>query len=173
MGMKDYARILRRSWPMVLVMAIIGLTAAWAWSSTTTPQYSATSAAFVSSDRSGTLTELTQGNAFTEKRVSTYAKLAAEPMVTQPVIDDFGLNITPSEFATKLTVSIPVDTTMIEITVEDASPSIASSLANAVMTSLRTTVAEIETPTAAQTDANGKGHQQGRPAGQDHSGQVR
>lgn len=156
MGKNDYVRILRRSWPMIVVMAIIGLATAWAVSAATTPQYSATSAAFVTSDRSGTLTELTQGNAFTEKRVSTYAKLAAEPMVTQPVIDDFKLNITPSEFATRLTVSIPVDTTLIEISVTDASPSVASSLANAVMTSLRTTVAEIETPTAAQTDAKGK-----------------
>jgi succinoglycan biosynthesis transport protein ExoP len=155
MGMKDYLRILRRSWPLIVVMAIVGLAAGWAVSSTTPPQYSATSAAFVSSDRSGTLNELTQGNAFTVQRVSTYAKLATEPIVTQPVIEDFGLNMTPSEFASKVTVTIPVDTTMIEITVEDESASLASSLANAVMTSLKTTVADIETPTAGQTAPDG------------------
>lgn len=155
MGMKDYARILRRSWPMVVVMAVAGLGVAWAASVTATPQYSATSAAFVSSERSATLTELTQGNAFTEKRVSTYARLASEPLVTQPVIDDFQLGITPSEFAKKMTVTVPVDTTMIEIAIRDTSGSGASSLANAVMTSLRATVAEIETTTAAQTDADG------------------
>lgn len=156
MGTRDYARILRRSWPMVVVGAIAGVAVALAVGLTTAPQYSATSAAFVSSERSASLTELTQGNAFTEKRVSTYARLASEPLVTRPVIDDFQLGITPGEFAKKMTVTIPVDTTMIEIAIRDSSGSGASSLANAVMTSLQTTVAEIETSTAAQTDANGK-----------------
>ncbi len=151
MGMKDYARILRRSWLMIVVAALIGVIAAWTVTSTRTSQYAATSAAFVSSDRSGTLAELTQGNAFTEGRVSTYAKLASEPIVTQPVIDDFDLGVTPQQFADKLTVTIPVDTTMIEITVQDASPSVAANLANAVMTSLQTTVAEIETSTTPVT----------------------
>lgn len=151
---KRVARILRRSWLWILATAIIGVAAGWAVAATTTPRYAATSAAFVSSDRTGTLTELTQGNAFTQSRVSTYAKLATEPLVTQPVIDDFDVGVTPREFAQRMTVTIPVDTTLIEITVEDASPGRASSLANALMTSLSTTVAEIESPTT-QTSADG------------------
>lgn len=148
MDIKRYSRILRRSWLWIVASAIIGVLASWAITAAMTPQYSATSAAFVSSDRSSTVNELTQGNAFTQSRVSTYAKLATEPLVTQPVIDDFGVGVAPREFARRVTVTIPVDTTMIEITVEDASASRASSLANALMTSLATTVADIETSTA-------------------------
>ena len=140
--------MLRRSWLWILLAAIIGVTAAWAVTSAITPRYSATSAAFVSSDRGSTLNEIAQGNAFTERRVSTYAQLATEPIVTQPVIDEFGLLISPQEFASSVTVTVPVDTTLIEITVQHPSASVASSLANALMASLAATVADVETTPA-------------------------
>ena len=58
MVIKDYARMLRRSWLWILLAAILGVTAAWAVTSTITPRYSATSAAFVSSDRGSTVNEI-------------------------------------------------------------------------------------------------------------------
>lgn len=155
MGKNDYVRILRRSWLLIVAAALLGVVAAWAVTSRTAPTYEATSAAFVSSERSGTLNDLTQGNAFTEKRVASYAQLATEPMVTQPVIDDFNLGVTPGAFAQRVTVSVPVDTTMIVITVSDGSPTVAASLANAMMTSLKATVAEIEPKTVAVTAPDG------------------
>lgn len=144
MGMKDYARILRRSWFVIAAATLIGVLAAWAVTAMTTPQYSATSAAFVSSDRGGTLNDLTQGNAFTERRVNTYAQLVTEPIVTAPVIEEFGLEGGTSELASRIKVTIPVETTMVEITVTDPSAEVASSLANALVTSLTTVVQQIE-----------------------------
>lgn len=144
MGMKDYARILRRSWFVIAAAALIGVLAAWAVTAMTTPQYLATSAAFVSSDRGGSLNELTQGNAFTERRVNTYAQLVTEQIVTAPVIEEFELTGSASDLASRIKVTIPVDTTMIEITVADPSPTVASSLANALVTSLTTVVQQIE-----------------------------
>jgi len=150
-GTRDYARIFRRSWLLIVVFAIVGTLAAWAVTATTTPRYSATSAAFVSSDAGGTLNELTQGNAFTQQRVNTYAKLITEPIVTEPVIEDFGLDVSPGAFAGDVTVSIPVQTTMLEVTVSGESPAIAASVANALITSLATTVEQIETTAVSST----------------------
>ncbi|MDX2376588.1 polysaccharide biosynthesis tyrosine autokinase [Microbacterium sp. LRZ72] len=158
MGTRDYARIFRRSWLLIVIFAMVGATAAWAVTATTEAEYSATSAAFVASESGGTLNELTQGNAFTERRVNTYAQLLVEPIVTESVIEDFGLEISPAAFAGQIGVSIPVDTTMLEVTVTDASPSVAASLANALITSLATVVEEIETTAVTGTptiDANG------------------
>lgn len=147
----DYVRILRRSWVWLVIGTLLGVGAAGLITSRITPLYAATSGAVVSIDRGGTLNELTQGNTFTERRVATYARLAVQPMVTQPVIEDFGLNLTPGQFESKLKVTVPVDTSMIEITVQDPSPAQASSLANAMLASLRETVDDIETPTVVGT----------------------
>ncbi|WP_396643224.1 polysaccharide biosynthesis tyrosine autokinase [Microbacterium sp.] len=157
MGTRDYARIFRRSWLLIALVTVLGIVSGWALAASTTPTYSATSAAFVASETGGSLNDLTQGNAFTERRVNTYANLVTEPIVTESVIEDFNLDMSPSAFASKVSVSIPVDTTMLEVTVTDTSPSVASSIANALITSLSTVVANIETTavTGAQLDANG------------------
>jgi succinoglycan biosynthesis transport protein ExoP len=158
-GTRDYARIFRRSWLLIVLATVLGALGAWAVTATTQPTYSATSAAFVASETGGSLNELTQGNAFTERRVNTYANLLTEPIVTEPVIEAFDLDMSTGAFAGKISVSIPVQTTMLEVTVTDSSPSVAASIANALITSLAEVVAEIETTavTGAQVtlDANG------------------
>lgn len=128
-----------------MVAAVLGVLLSWAISVTAKPVYSATSVAFVASETGGTLNELTQGNAFTERRVSTYANLVTEPIVTAAVIEDFGLGVSPAAFAANVSVSIPVDTTLLEVTVADTSPETAAGVANALITNLATVVAEIET----------------------------
>lgn len=145
MGTRDYARILRRSWTVILVAVVLGVLAGWAVSAAAKPVYSATSAALVTSETGTTFNELTQGNAFTERRVSTYANLVTEPIVTTRVIDDFGLDVSAAQFADDVSVSIPLDTTMLEVTVADTSPYIAAGIANALIASLTAVVAEVET----------------------------
>jgi len=147
MGTRDYARILRRSWIVILAVTLTGVLAGWVLSATTKPVYSATSAALVTSETGTTFNELTQGNTFTERRVSTYANLATEPIVTTRVIEEFGLDVTPAELAARIEVSIPLDTTVLEVTVSDTSPAMAASIANAIVTSLAVVVAEVETAT--------------------------
>ncbi|MCR2816687.1 polysaccharide biosynthesis tyrosine autokinase [Microbacterium jiangjiandongii] len=147
MGSRDYARILRRSWILILAVTLAGVLVGWIAAATTKPVYSATSAALVTSETGASVNELTQGNAFTERRVSTYASLATEPIVTSRVIEELGLDLTPEQLAARIEVSIPLDTTMLEVTASGTSPRLAASVANAVITNLSVVVAEVETTT--------------------------
>ncbi|MCR2802131.1 MULTISPECIES: polysaccharide biosynthesis tyrosine autokinase [unclassified Microbacterium] len=149
MGSRDYARIVRRSWILILAVTLAGALAGWVAATTTKPVYSATSVALITSETGASVNELTQGNAFTERRVSTYASLATEPIVTSRVIEELGLDVTPAQLAARIDVSIPLSTTMLEVTVSDSSPAMAASIANAIITNLSVVVSEVESTTGA------------------------
>jgi len=147
MGSRDYARILQRSWILILAATLGGVLIGGIAAGVAKPVYSATSATLVTSETGSTVNDLTQGSAFTERRVSTYANLATEPIVTSRVIEELGLDVTPAELAAMVEVSVPLDTTVLEVTASDTSPRLAASIANAIVTNLSVVVAEVETTT--------------------------
>ncbi|GAA1666449.1 polysaccharide biosynthesis tyrosine autokinase [Microbacterium lacus] len=146
MELSDYIRVLRKSWLIIVAAALVGVAAAAAYSLTRTPIYSSESQVFVSTQGAGTIGELQQGNTFSQARVTTYTNLATTPLVLQPVIDELGLDLTPAELANQVSASNAVNTTIISIAAKDADPALAAEIANAVSTSLTTTVEQIETP---------------------------
>ncbi|MCI4658232.1 polysaccharide biosynthesis tyrosine autokinase [Cryobacterium zhongshanensis] len=149
MELRDYIRVLRKSWVLIVLLLLVGLAAAAMYSLTTTPQYSASSKVFVSTQGGGTSQELAQGNTFTVARVKTYADLVATPIVLLPVIGSLGLNMTSVDLAKQVTASAPLDTSIIEIIVLDTDPVRAADIANAASQSLTAVVQSIETPDAA------------------------
>ena len=48
MELRDYIRILRKSWVLIVLLTLVGVGAAAAYSLTLTPQFSATAKVFVS-----------------------------------------------------------------------------------------------------------------------------
>jgi len=148
--LRDYLRILRKSWGLIMVITLAGVAVAVAFSVFQKPAYSATAKIFVSTPSSGTTSELAQGNSFTVQRVKTYADLAATPLVLTPVIDSLGLNTSPDKLALRVAASAPLDTSIIAITVLDTDPERAAEIANATSQSLTTVVKDIETPSGAE-----------------------
>jgi capsular exopolysaccharide synthesis family protein len=147
--LRDYIRILRKSWVMILLLALVAVAAASTYSILQTPKYSAVAKVFVSTQASGTTSDLAQGSSFTVQRVKTYSDLVGTPIVLLPVIGTLGLGIPADELAKRITASAPLDTSIIEITVLDTDPVRAANIANATSQSLTAVVQEIETPTAA------------------------
>lgn len=146
MELSDYIRVLRKSWLIIVAAALVGVAAAAAYSLTRTPIYSSESQVFVSIQGAGTIGELQQGNTFSQARVTSYTNLATTPLVLQPVIDELGLALTPSELAEQVSASNALNTTIISITAMDADPALSAEIANAVSASLTATVEQIETP---------------------------
>ena len=146
--LRDYIRVLRKSWVLIVVLTLAFVAAASAYSILQTPTYSATAKVFVSTQSSGTTTELVQGNSFTVQRVKTYSDLVNTPIVLLPVIAKLGLGVTSAELATQVTASAPLDTSIIDITVTNADPTVAADTANAISMSLTAVVETIETPEA-------------------------
>jgi capsular exopolysaccharide synthesis family protein len=144
--LNDYIRILRKSWILIIVLALVGVASAAAFSLLQTPQYSATSKVFVSTQSSGSVADLAQGNAFTVQRVNTYSDLATTPIVLLPVIAELELNTSEGALANVISVAAPLNTSIIEISVADADPVLAADIANATAESLTQVVDRIETP---------------------------
>lgn len=148
MELRDYIRILRKGWVLIVLLTLVGVGAASAFSILQTPKFSATAKVFVSTQSSGTTSELAQGNTFTVQRVKTYSDLVNTPIVLLPVIAELKLGITSDQIAKQITASAPLDTSIIDITVIDEDPVLAADIANAASASLTTVVQDIETPEA-------------------------
>lgn len=148
MELKDYWRILRRNWIVVVASALIGLLGAGVATFLVRPTYQSETKLFVALQNSETVTELQQGNVFTQARVQSYVKTVRTPVVLQPVIDSLGLSATAESLAQKITATSDLSTVLISISVTDHSPVQAAAIAQAVSSSLIDAVDELERPSA-------------------------
>lgn len=146
MELRDYLRILRRNWIMVVACVLIGLLSAGAASLLTKPSYKSNTKLFVALQNSGSVAELQQGNVFTQARVQSYVETVTTPTVLQPVIDSLALNITSESLAERIVASSDIKTVLINISVTDESPVQAAAIAQAVGDSLINAVDELESP---------------------------
>ncbi|MCK3769761.1 polysaccharide biosynthesis tyrosine autokinase [Microbacterium aerolatum] len=146
MELSDYIRILRKNWLVILATTLIGLAAAAGYSLTRTPMYEAQAVVFVQSTTGTTVSELQQGSTFAQARITTYVSLVREPVVMNPVISELELDTSASQLAQSVTSTSPVNSTLIEITVQNADPVQAADIANALGASLAAAVERIDTP---------------------------
>lgn len=144
MELSDYLRILRKNWPVMVVMIAVGLGGAAGFTLTRTPIYESSSTIFVSTQAGNTAAELQQGSSFTQARINTYVGLVTTPIVLNPVISNLGLATSPELLGKNIRSSAALNSTLINITVSDADPTRAASLANAVAASLSTVVPSLE-----------------------------
>lgn len=144
MELSDYIRILRKNWLVIIVLTLVGLGGAAAYSLTRTPIYESSSTVFVSTQTGGTAAELQQGSNFTQARINTYVGLVTTPVVLNPVIAELDLGVTASELSSYVTASAALNSTLITITVSDPDPVQAANIANAVAASLSSVVPQLE-----------------------------
>jgi capsular exopolysaccharide synthesis family protein len=147
LDLRDYLRILRRNWILIIATALAGLMAGAAVSMLAKPTYTAETQLFVAIQSSGSVQDLQQGNTFGQARVQSYVKTVGSPIVLQPAIDSLGLAVTAEDLADRVKATTDVNTVLIKISVTDGSPSQAAAIAQAVASSLVKTVDTLETPT--------------------------
>lgn len=147
MDVREQLLILRRSWRLITVLALLGTIIAGTASLLTPTSYTASTSLFVSTQNSETSTELQQGSVFALARVQSYVDVTSKPTVLQPVIDKLHLNMSPEALAAKIKTSTARNTVIIEIAATDGSAQRSADIANAVAASLITAVADLERPT--------------------------
>lgn len=148
MDLSDYIRVLRKNWLVIVVLTLAGLGASAGYSLTRAPIYESSSTIFVSTQTGGTAAELQQGSTFTQARINTYVGVATTPIVLNPVIAELGLGVTATELAQSVTASAPLNSTLIDLTVEDPDPVQAADISNAIAASLAKAVPQIEPESA-------------------------
>ncbi len=144
MELREYIRILRTGWVLIVVMALLGVAAAAAFSILSKPEFKASAKVFVSTQSGGTVTDLVQGSTFTQQRVKTYAGLVTTPIVLLPVISNLHLSMTADELAKTVAATAPLDTTLIDISATSPDPIRAADIANGISESLTNVVQNIE-----------------------------
>ena len=144
----EYVELFRKRWRWIFAAGAAGLLVGVILTVAGTPIYTSTAQVFVSVRGGDDTADLVQGNTFTTKQVASYAKLVDSPRVLDPVIEELGLDETPRSLAEKVSAEAPIDTVLINITVEDDSPQVSASAANATAASLARVVADVEKPSA-------------------------
>lgn len=122
----------RRLWWVIAVAAVIGAVASAGWSALQTPQYRSTAAVHVTAVDGTSATSLSQGSTYTLSQMLTYAQLAEGSAVLTPVIEDLDLPGDTADLAAQIEVTIPQDTTILEITATSAEGERSAEIATAV-----------------------------------------
>lgn len=143
MELSDYFRVLRTFWVSTTALAMLGVAAAALFSLVTIPTYTSSTSLFVTVQNANSAGELASGSTYAERQVKSFAEVAETPIVLQPVINRLRLGTTPGELATNVTVSVPTNTSILEVAVEDTDPARAAATASGIAQSLIGVVAEI------------------------------
>jgi len=145
-SLQDFLKILRLRWLTVLASLLICVLGAVAFSLLTTPMYEASTRLFVSTSTGSSLSEVYQGNRFSQERVVSYAELLKGETVTQRTIDKLGLDMTAAELQENVSASAKLDTVLLNVKVRDSSPVRARDIANTLSDEFVLLVRELETP---------------------------
>jgi succinoglycan biosynthesis transport protein ExoP len=141
--LRDYLRILRKRWLVILALALLGVASGAGASILSTPMYQASTLVYVQVQSAGSVGELAQGSTFLQNQVTSFAEVVNTPRVLDSAIKSLDLNETAAELANSVAASAQPNTVNIQITVTRDSPTEAQSIANAVTSSFRQVVGEI------------------------------
>lgn len=151
MELRDYIRILQKSWTWIIAATLLGVAGAAAYSLLATPQYESRTQLYVSVRGDSSATgELVQGSTFARQIVGSYVDVIKTGIVLDPVIEELGLDMTSNELAETLTPASPLNSVLINITASNTDPQLAADIANAVGASFTTAV-----QTQLEPDSNG------------------
>ncbi|MFE3031425.1 polysaccharide biosynthesis tyrosine autokinase [Streptomyces canus] len=147
MDFRDYVEAVRRRWRFVTVCVLLGLAVAALATALLPRTYTATAQLFIAtSDASSD--DAYQGGLFTQQRVKSYTRVVTSPAVLDGVISQLGLQTSPGRLAEKISAQAPLDTTLVDIKVTDASATRAQTIADATAVQFTKYLGTIEGSTA-------------------------
>lgn len=136
MDSRSFWLLLRRRWMVVVAVGLLGVILGSAYAITATPQYVAESELFVATVGADNTADLAQGSTYSQQQARNYAVVATRQAVLEPVISSLGLDLSVNQLSGMVSASVPLNTSLISISVTDTSPTRASAIANGVATSL-------------------------------------
>ncbi|MBC9727988.1 polysaccharide biosynthesis tyrosine autokinase [Streptomyces sp. TRM68367] len=143
MDLREYVDVLRRRWRFVVVCVLVGLFTAAAVTALTPRTYTAKAQLFIATNDKNSA-DAYAGGLFTQQRVKSYTKITTSPVVLRGVIDELDLRTTPEHLANKISAQAPLDTTLVDIGVEDPSATRAQAIADETATQFTRYIDSIE-----------------------------
>jgi capsular polysaccharide biosynthesis protein len=125
MQLQDYARVLmKRGW-IILLLAALGAVSAYGFSKLQTPIYRSTVALNARPSRSA---DWGQGQAI-KSLMRSYVEQMQSPLLTQPVIDQLQLDVSPDKFISQINFNADESTFKISIEARHPIPAVAAKMA--------------------------------------------
>lgn len=151
MDLRDYIRLLRRRWKLIVLCMLLGLGAAAAATVSQPKVYTASFQFFVSAQDGSAASNpgingAYQGGLFTQQRVKSYAGILQSPRVGQLVAADLRLQRSPASLSKQISATAPLDTTLISLSVTDHDPVLAQRIAQSVGVQFPKLVNQLERP---------------------------
>ena len=143
MTLHEYATTLAKHWVVIVLCALVGGIVGFGFARSQPPTYQSTSSVMVIPEQGENAAELVQGSNYVQNLVASYAVLASSPYVLQPVIDELGLDESPTALSRRVSVNTPLNTVVIEISVADGSPEQAKDIADAISSQLALAVPDL------------------------------
>lgn len=143
--LRTYLSVLRRRKITLALCTLVAIGLAWLVVERATPQYASTAQLFISTPGSDQIGEY-QGGLFSQARVSSYAEIVTGKAIAQRVVDELGLHESATALSGQVSSHVVPSTVLLDVTVTDASPSRARTLAEAFASQLRSAIAQLETP---------------------------
>ncbi len=153
MTLHDYFSALRKRWALLLILTIVGAGVGYGYGTLQTDTFRAQASVVIVPARGDTTSELVQGSNYVQGLVATYTVVATSPIVLDRVIASLGLDTTSRDLARIVSVSSPLDTTVLQIAVTGADPRKITLIANAVATELAAAVENLAPQTTSSAPA--------------------
>lgn len=145
MELRDYLRVLRRRWLLVIATALVAVGAAAGISLAQTPQYAATAQLFVSTPTGGgDSADAYQGGLYSQQQVTSYATLITGEEVAGQVAQLLADGSSARDVSEQMSATVVPETTLLDVTATDADPARAQALANGTAEVFTAYVNEIE-----------------------------
>lgn len=134
MELRDYIRIIRKGWILIVAVMLAGVAAGALYSLLATPKYQASTQLFVSvqSSDGATAGDLVQGSSAAQQKVRSYVDVVTSARVLQPVVEKLDLDVTSAQLASQVSAESPTNTVLMNISVQDDDATQAAAIANAV-----------------------------------------
>ncbi|GAA3520680.1 hypothetical protein GCM10022234_15550 [Aeromicrobium panaciterrae] len=142
----EFLRLVARGRWIILIAAAVGLVMAIIVSATTATKYTASTEIYFSASGGPEGQDLAYASTYAQARIPNFKALAKSSSVLEPAAAQAGGELTAGELGAELSVSTSLTSTVIGISVTDASAETAAAAANAVSTILIEQVGKLEKP---------------------------
>ncbi|MCR8670845.1 polysaccharide biosynthesis tyrosine autokinase [Agrococcus sp. HG114] len=133
----------RKSWLLILGLVVASAGVGYVASASQAPQYESAASLYFALNEGTSGADLNQGSTYTQNQMLSFARLATSSRVLEPVIEQLGLDTTPTDLAERISITIPQDTVILEVAASSSDAARAAEMANAVSVQLVAVVQEV------------------------------
>lgn len=146
MQISAYLRAIRRSWWLVVILALLGGGLGLLQGLLTTPVYATTLSIYVSVDP-GTAaggTNQLSNDQLAQRRANSYVQLLSSERLADMIISDTGINLPAQQVMNEISASAQPNTVLLDVTVKDTSGSRSLAIAKSIATNFPSFVAALD-----------------------------